>query len=61
MFLLRGFKLLNFSDKVLIKVGSFMRVSTVQEQNVCLVVQPGVGPSGMLAIYIAESISERYS
>ena len=28
-FLSRGFKILNFSLKVLIKIGSFMRVSTV--------------------------------
>ena len=42
-FLFRGFKILNFSLKVLKKIGSFMRVSTVyyylstkkKNENVC--------------------------
>ena len=35
-FLFRGFKRLNFSPRVLIKIGSFMRVS-----NECSVLNPG--------------------
>ena len=48
MFLFRGFEILNFSLKVLIKVGSFKRISTVvyeglkydgKQQSVALLVE----------------------
>ena len=46
-----GFKRLNFSLKVLIKTGSFMRVSTVTKLIKLLALTKGLGPTDPLSTW----------